>query len=84
MAALSRDDRITARHVGMYNAILQLWYKGKFCNPVCITRRTLLPLTNIGSIVTYHKCIRELEQFGYIRYEPSNHPAKGSLVYLNI
>jgi hypothetical protein len=39
-------------------------------------------VSKICSKVTYHKCIRELNNYGYLRYEPSYNPFKGSLVYL--
>jgi hypothetical protein len=31
---------------------------------------------------TYHKCMRELHEYGYIRYEPSSNPCLRSRVYL--
>lgn len=36
----------------------------------------------ISSTATYHKCIKELHQYGYITYTPSYNPYKGSLVLL--
>jgi len=79
---LSTDNRISVWHMGMYVAILQLWYQGGYKNPVAVTRRKILGLSHIGNIVTYHKCIKELEQYGYIRYVPSYHPINGSMVHL--
>jgi hypothetical protein len=38
--------------------------------------------SKICSISTYHKVINDLSAFGYIRYIPSFHPAKGSTAYL--
>ncbi|WP_454803175.1 hypothetical protein [Mucilaginibacter phyllosphaerae] len=46
-----------------------------------MTRRELMAFSKIASIATYHKCIRELDAFGYIRYQPSYHPKLGSRVY---
>jgi hypothetical protein len=40
-----------------------------------------MAFSKIASIATYHKCIRELDEYGYIHYQPSFHPAKGSLIY---
>ncbi|MCD8741975.1 hypothetical protein LT679_15280 [Mucilaginibacter roseus] len=37
--------------------------------------------SKIVSIATYHKCIRELDAYGYISYQPSYHPKLGSQVY---
>ena len=44
-------------------------------------RRTLMAFSKIASIATYHKCIRELDAFGYIRYQPSFDPKRGSQAY---
>jgi hypothetical protein len=82
LATLSKDNRITVWHIGMYSPFIQLWHSGECQNPVRITRRKVLALSRIGNIVTYHKCIKELESFGYIDYKPSYNPYKGSTVYL--
>lgn len=47
-----------------------------------ISRRQLMKLSRIQSNVTYHKCIRQLQEYGYIKYTPSYHPLRGSCVEL--
>ena len=39
-------------------------------------------VSKISAKATYHKCIKELNNYGYLRYEPSFNPIRGSLVYL--
>ena len=39
-------------------------------------------ISKISAKATYHKCIKDLHNFGYIQYLPSFNPFKGSLVYL--
>jgi hypothetical protein len=41
-----------------------------------------MKVSKICSKATYHKCIRELNDYGYLSYHPSYNPFKGSLVYL--
>lgn len=82
ISALSKDDRINVQHIGLFIAIVQLWNNNGFVNPIPVSRRKLMALSHLGSIVTYHKCIKELTDFGYIDYQPSYHPKKGSLVIL--
>ncbi|REA60158.1 hypothetical protein DSL64_15915 [Dyadobacter luteus] len=82
LATLSKDNRITVWHIGMYSAFIQLWHSSGCQNPVPITRKKVLELSRIGNIVTYHKCIKELVLYGYIDYKPSYNPYTGSLVYL--
>lgn len=39
-------------------------------------------VSKIASFATYHKCIKDLDAKGYIKYEPSYNPFKGSLVHI--
>jgi hypothetical protein len=39
-------------------------------------------ISKISSKATYHKCLRNLHTLGYINYEPSYNPFKGSHVFL--
>lgn len=41
-----------------------------------------MKVAHIGSIATYHKCIKELQQFGFIEYRPSFDPSLGSQINL--
>ncbi|MFB9843954.1 hypothetical protein [Mucilaginibacter ginsenosidivorans] len=76
------DDRITAWHQSLYMALFYLWLSNGTQNPLQVSRKMLMDLSRIQSIVTYHKCIRELRDYGYIKYTPSYHPTLGSQVDL--
>ncbi len=78
---MSSDRRIMSTHVSLFAALFVCWQHGGFNNPFAVTRRKLMAHSRIASIATYHKCIRELDAFGYIHYKPSYHPKMGSLVY---
>ena len=43
----------------------------------------MMKLSKIAAYGTYHKCIKDLQDFGYIEYSPSFNPYKGSLVNLH-
>jgi hypothetical protein len=75
------DNRIGATHVSLFTALFIQWQQNSFASPFAVTRRELMAYSKIASVATYHKCIRELDAFGYIIYQPSFHPQKGSLVY---
>ena len=77
------DERITVWHLSLLMTLLYYWEAEGACNPTSITRRKVMNLSHIHSLPTYHKYMRELVLFGYIRYVPSYHPLLGSLVYLN-
>lgn len=78
---LSSDSRMMSTHVSLFAALFVCWQHEGFNSPFAVTRRKLMAHSRIASIATYHKCIRELDEFGYIRYKPSYHPKLGSLVY---
>ena len=76
------DSRLNPTHVSLYMAVFQFWNAGRFQNPVSISRQELMRISKISAKATYHKCIKDLHNFGYIQYLPSYNPFKGSLVYL--
>ena len=79
---VSEDSRLNPTHISLYMAIFQFWNLERFRNPVSISRQELMRISKICAKATYHKCIRDLHNFGYIRYQPSYNPFKGSLVHL--
>jgi hypothetical protein len=67
---VKRDNRLATTHVSLYMAIFQYWNYNRFQNPFRINRDDLMALSKIGSKNTYHRCIKELHQAGYIHYNP--------------
>lgn len=80
--AIKDDNRIGATHISLYMALFQLYNLNKFCNPVEITRSLVMEKAKISGLATYHKGMKQLHEYGYIRYEPSFNPAIGSRVWL--
>lgn len=68
---LSNDPRVNVWHVGICMAVAHLSHSREGLNPVAVTRHMVMRSAHIGSVATYHKCIRQLQEYGYIRYEPS-------------
>mgnify|MGYP003660527763 CR=1 FL=1 len=66
-----KEPDLQPRSVSVYLAMLQLWKEQKRCNPFQISRRKILKLSGIKSIVTYHTCISELKDRGRVDYRPS-------------
>lgn len=80
--AIKDDSRIGPTHISLYMAIFQLYNLKQFCNPINITRVCLMDTAKISGLATYHKCIKDLHEFGYIQYVPSYNPAIRSRVFL--
>ncbi len=76
------DERLNPTHISMYVSLFQFWNACRFQNPISISRNELMKVSKICSKATYHKCMKELNDFGYLQYKPSYNPFKGSLVFL--
>lgn len=79
---VASDERLNPTHVSMYVSLFQFWNASRFQNPISISRNELMKVSKISAKATYHKCMRELNDFGYLKYMPSYNPFKGSLVHL--
>ncbi|MGF7080470.1 hypothetical protein [Mucilaginibacter sp. UYCu711] len=82
MDNLARDQRVTVWHFSIYVSLFNKWAVNDFPDSFPISRSEIMARTHIGSIVTYHKCIRQLRDYGYIIYRPSYNPFNGSWVTL--
>jgi hypothetical protein len=78
---MGKDPRLYATHISLFTAMFVCWQRSGFSNPFPVNRKELMSFSRIASVATYHKCIKELDAYGYIRYQPSYHPKLGSLVY---
>jgi hypothetical protein len=74
------DYDLNPTHISMYVALFQIWNVNRFENPISISRDEVMRISKICSKATYHKCMKELHEKEYIKYEPSYNPFKGSLV----
>jgi ABC-type antimicrobial peptide transport system permease subunit len=76
------DRNLNPTHISLYIALFQSWNINRFQNPISISRDEVMRICKISSKATYHKCMRDLNDKGYVKYEPSFNPYKGSIVFL--
>lgn len=81
-SAIKEDHRIGTTHITLYMTLCQFYILNRFTNPIEITRATVMETAKIRGLATYHKCIKDLAEFGYIQYLPSYNPAINSQVFL--
>ena len=79
---VAKDKLLNPTHVSLYIALFQFWNCNRFKNPISINREEVMRISKISSKATYHKCLKNLHAQGYIKYEPSYNPFKGSHVFL--
>ncbi len=63
-----QDSRLSPTHISLYMAIFQYWNYNRFQNPFQVNREELMQLSNIGSVSTWRKCIKELHSYRYVFY----------------
>jgi hypothetical protein len=76
------DVQLRASHVSLYAVLCQMWISSGCQSSFSISRSRIMKLARIKSTATYHKVIHQLIKCGYILYNPSYHPVKGSKVSL--
>lgn len=80
--AISCDQRISPIHIGIYAAVLHYWQEHECVNPIQAFSYEIMGIAKISAHATYHKSIKDLNEFGYLRYEPSFKRTQGSKIYL--
>lgn len=81
--AIEKDPRINSTHIGVYAALLQCWCSQGCPSPLQVFSHELIGLAKLSSRDTYFKYIRELSEYGYIRYERSFNRNRRSRIFLN-
>ena len=79
-ARLSEDKRMSSYHISLYFALFQQWNADRFSEQFVICRTETMELSRLGSVNTYARCMKELSEWGYIRYIPSSNMHSGSRV----
>jgi hypothetical protein len=77
------DPRIGSSHISLYVTLYQYWIYNQCVDPVYIRRCEVMKTAKISGIATYHKCIKELDDYGYIRYAPSYCPKRSTEVFMS-
>lgn len=78
------DSRLNPVHISLYMALFQVWNLSRFPEIFYLDRQEIMKLGKVGSKATYHRCLKQLEDWNYLDYFPSHNPYKGSQVKMLI
>jgi len=81
-AAISADYRISSTHISVYAALLYYKMDKGYPNPLLAYSADIMTIAKLSAAKTYRKCIKELSEYGYLRYEPSFKKNQASRIYL--
>jgi len=79
--SIAGDARISPAHISVYLAIFLL-YDRQGTQPVMASKKTIAGAAKISE-TTYHRCMQQLQEYGYIQYVPSFDPKKMSKIYIS-
>jgi len=82
MVKFGNDQRISPWHISMYLSLFQIWNSTRFKKEISIRRDELMSLSKIGSTNTYSKCLKQLNDWGYLKYHPSKSRFIASKVHM--
>lgn len=75
---IEAQENFLASHCCLFLAIFSVWEKSNFSLKFKVSRKILMRLSKIASTATYHKCLKDLIHFGFIKYEPTYDYFRGS------
>ncbi len=78
------DIRIKQGHITLYFAFFQKWNREFFKTTITINRELIMERAKIKSKTTYHNFVKDLNDWDYLQYYPSYHPARGSKIKMAI
>ena len=82
--AIRNDYRISSTHIGIYAALLYMSEDRGCCNPVEAFSSEIMETAKISAHRTYRKCLKEMTEYGYIKYVPSFKKNKASKIFFTI
>lgn len=74
------DERLFPSHISLFMALFYFSNNEQPDLPFQVSRPKLMRFSRIRSIATYHKNIKDLINYGYIEYNPSWHPQRGTQI----
>jgi len=77
------DQRIGNTHIGIYAALLQYRLERGFCNPIDTNSLEIMAIAKISALKTYYRCLKDMNDYGYLRYVPSKKKNRASKIYFS-
>ncbi|PWE00586.1 hypothetical protein [Marinilabilia rubra] len=81
-SVFDQDKRLGPYHIMIYMALFRQWNREGFSNPIMINRETIMAKAKIKSPKTYSKTLKEMDNWGYLKYEQSTSRIYGSTIYM--
>jgi len=77
------DTRLNSTHISLYMALFFYWNLHHFATEFYANRIEIMKLAKIGSRSTYHRLIKNLSDWEYIEYLPTQNPTQKTMVRMS-
>ncbi|MEP6803947.1 MAG: hypothetical protein ABI892_05465 [Flavobacterium sp.] len=82
--SIENDFRIGSTHIAVFAALVEFWAQKEMINPIQAYSIEIQKIAKIFSPKTYHKCMRDLDNYGYLIYVPTKNKNKRSSIYFHL
>ncbi len=82
--AIENDFRIGTSHIAIFAALLQFRASKDYINPISAYSIEIQNIAKVVSPKTYHRCMRDLDNYGYLIYVPTKNKNKRSSIYFHL
>ena len=65
------DHRVGTTHIGIFAALVQYSADRGFVNPYRAYSYEIMKIAKVSALRTYCRCMQQLDEYGYLRYEAS-------------
>jgi len=71
LEGIKDDQRIRTTHSAVFLTLYGLWLENNGENPIPICKKEVMEKAKIISPMTWHRTIIELNEYGYVDYQPT-------------
>jgi hypothetical protein len=82
--AIEDDFRIGTTHIAIFTALLQFRASKDHINPILAYSIEIQNIAKVMSPKTYHRCMHDLDNYGYLVYVPTKNKNKRSSIYFHL
>jgi len=77
------DSRLHNGHISLYMALFFYWNLHHFPDEFYANRIEIMKLAKIGSRSTYHRLVKDLSNWEYIEYMPTQNPTQKTMIRMS-
>lgn len=66
------EEEVRPTHISIYFTLFSIWNINRFSKSIKITRNDVMQISKVGGNATYSRCMKDMVEWGWIEYKPSD------------